>query len=81
MCKVSFLVRNWINSLSGHNWPVDVNKPRKFFLFKPENIVMKILEATTQIVGFNQRLPCDSPKKSPYSGPQWNEDDAIDTFF
>ena len=52
----TYLVRYCTNGLSGRNRPVDVKKLRKFSLFKPDNIVMKTLEATTQLGGFNKRL-------------------------
>ena len=43
---------------------------------------MKTLEATTQIGGFNQRLPMrKSNNRFPCIGPHRHEDDAIDTFF
>ena len=44
---IDFLVCYFINGLSGRNCTVDIKKLRKFFLFKPETIVMKTLEATT----------------------------------
>ena len=44
--------------------------------------MIKTLEATTQLGGFNQHLPMRQyNKRFPYSEPQQNEDDAIDTFF
>ena len=57
LCTVSSLVRYCINGLSICKSPMYVNKIRKFFLFNPENIFMKTLEATTQLSGFNQCLP------------------------
>ena len=54
----------WINSLSGRNCSLDVNKLRKLFLFNPGNIVMKTLEANTQLGGFNQCLPMRQSKIS-----------------
>ena len=43
---------------------------------------MKTLEATTQLGGFNQRLPMrKSNNRFPCIGPHRHEDDAIDTFF
>ena len=46
-CTIDFLVCYFINGLYGRNCTVDIKKLRKFFLFKPETIVMKTLEATT----------------------------------
>ena len=58
---IASLVRYCINGVSGHNRPVYVNKLSRLFLFKPADIVMKILEATNQLGGFNQRLPTRHP--------------------
>ena len=44
---IASMVRYCINGLSGRNQPVDVNKLRRFFLFKTNNIVMNTLEVTT----------------------------------
>ena len=78
---IDFLVCFCINGLSIFNFPVDGKKLCKLFLFKADNIVMKNLEATTQLGGFNQRLPTSEYKnRLPYSGPHWHKDDAIDTF-
>ena len=52
-CTVAALVHYCINGFSGCNLPMDVSKIRNLLLFKPENIVMKTIEATTQIIGFN----------------------------
>ena len=61
---------------------MEVKKIRSLFLFNTDNIVKKILEATTQVYGFNQRLPMIQPKNQfPYSRPHQNEDSTIDTFF
>ena len=54
---IASIVRYYISGVSRRNLPVDVKKLRKFFLFKTDNIVMKTLEATTQLGGFDQRLP------------------------
>ena len=52
-----------------------------FLLFKLDTIVMKILEATTQLVGFTQSLPMRKYNNIfSYRGPHWNKDGAIDTF-
>ena len=78
---IASLVRYCINGLSGRNRLVDVKKLHKFFLFKPDNIVMNNLESTIQIGGFNQcRLMRQSNKHFPYIGPHRHEDDAIDAF-
>ena len=78
---ITSLVRYCINSLSGINQPVYVKKLHKFSLFKPDNIVMKTLEATIQIGGFNQCRPMRQyNKRFPYRGPHQHEDDAIDAF-
>ena len=42
---IVFLVRYWINGLSGRNRSIDFKKLRNFFLFKPDNTVMRNLEA------------------------------------
>ena len=77
---IASLVRYCINGVSGHNRPVYVNKLRRLFLFKPADIVMKTLEATNQLGGFNQRLPTRHPnKKFLYIGPHQHEDDIINT--
>ena len=60
---IAVLVRYFINVLSGRNSPVDVKKLWNFFLFKPDNIFMKTLEATTHLGGFNQRLPMQQSNK------------------
>ena len=79
---VASLVRYCINSLSRRNRPVDIKKLSKFFLFKPDNTVMKTLEATTQLGGFNKLLLIrQSNKHFPYSGTHQHEDDAIVAFF
>ena len=68
--NVNTLVRYCINYLSGRNIPVGVKKFRKFLLFDPDIIVMKALEATTQIGGFNQHLPIQqSRERFLYSDP------------
>ena len=52
-----------------------------FFLFKPDNVVMNTIEATSQLGGFNQHLPTRQPnKRFPYSGPHRHEDDTIGNF-
>ena len=44
--------------------------------------MMKTLEATTQLGGFNQHLLMRHYNKHfPYSGPQWHKDGAINTIF
>ena len=71
-----------INSLSNRNRQVDVNKISKVFLFNPDNVMMKTLEATTQIGDLNQRLQIrQSNKRLPYNRPHRHEDDTIDTLF
>ena len=40
-CTVPDLLCYWINGIYVRNCPVDVNKPRKLFIFNPENIFMK----------------------------------------
>ena len=61
---------------------MEVKKITLLFLFKPENIVIKTLETTTKIGGFNQSLQMkQSNKLFPYSGSHRNKYDAIDTFF
>ena len=49
---VSSLFLYCINGLFGRNIPVDVKKTHKFFLFNYDNILLKILKATTQLGGF-----------------------------
>ena len=61
--NIASLVRYRINFLSGQNRPVDFKKPRSFLLFKPDNILMKTLEATTQLGGLNQHLKMRHSKK------------------
>ena len=79
---IASLVRYCINGLSIRNRHICVKKLCKLFLFKPDNILMKTLEATTQLIGFNKRLPMrQSNKRFPYSRPHQHEDDVIDTFF
>lgn len=56
VCTVSALVCHYINGLSSRNGPVDVKKLRNLFPFKPDNIFIKALEATTKLGGFNQHL-------------------------
>ena len=69
-CTITSLVCYCINGLSGRNLSVDFKNLRKFSLFKTDTIVMKNLEATTQLGGFNQSLPTrQSNKRFPYSGP------------
>ena len=71
-----------MNGLYGLNSLVDVKKLSKSFLFKPDNIFMKTLEATTKLGGFNQCLPIrNSNKQFLYSGNHLREDDDINTFF
>ena len=71
-----------INGISGRNLQVGVNKISRFFLFKPDNIAMKTIEATTQLGGFNQSIPMrKSNKRFPYIKPHWHEDVAIITFW
>ena len=53
---IDSLVRYFINGLSGRNYLVNVNKIMRLFLFNIDNVVMKTLEATTKLGGFNQRL-------------------------
>ena len=78
---ITSLVHYYINGLSGQNHPVDVKMLHTFFLFKPDNIVMKTLEATRQIGEFNQCRPMrQSNKRFPYRGPHQHKYDAIDTF-
>ena len=68
--KIASLVCYCINGLSGRNHPVNVTKLRRYFLFKPDNAVMKTLEATTQLGGFNQLILMIQPNnRFPYSGP------------
>ena len=52
-CTITSLVSYCINDLSGRNYPIYVKNMHKFSLFKPENIVMKALEAKTKLGGFN----------------------------
>ena len=67
-----------INVLFGRNLPVDVNKRIMFFLFKTDNVVMKTLEATTQLGGFNQSIQMRQFNMHfHYSGPHWHKDVAI----
>ena len=81
-CTTTYLVRYFINGLSGCNRPVDVKKLRKFYLSNPENIVIKTLESTTQLGSFNQRLPARQyNKRLHYIGPHQHEDDTIATLF
>ena len=76
------IVRYCNNGLSVHNFPVDVMKLQKFSLFKLDNIVMKTLEATTQLFGFNQCLPMrQSNQRLTYRGPHQHKYDVIDTLF
>ena len=63
VCTVAALVCYIVNVLSGRNRPVYVKKLRNLFLFKPDNIFMKTLEATTQLGSFNQRLPMQQSNK------------------
>ena len=80
-CTVPDLLCYWINGIYVRNCPVDVNKPRKLFIFNPENIFMKNIKATTQIGGFNQSLPIlQSNKRFLCSGRQRHKDDAIENF-
>ena len=52
------------------------------FFFKMGNFVMKTLEATNQLGGFNQCLPMSKSNKIyPYSESHQRKDDAIDTLF
>ena len=81
LCTIASLFQYCINGLSWRNCHVDVKKLHNFLLFKPDNIVIKILEATTQLCDFNEHLPMKQYNKIfPYSGPHWHKDDAIDTF-
>ena len=78
---ITSIIHYWINSLSGRNRPVDIKNIHKFFLFKPENIMMNTLEAMTKPGGFNQfRLMRKYNKRFPYIGPHQHEDDAIYNF-
>ena len=78
---ITSLVRYFINGLSGRNCLVDVNKLRSFFLFNTYNAVMKTLEATTQLGGFNQRLPKRQYNKCfPYRGPHQHGEDSVNKF-
>ena len=71
-----------MNGISGHKYTVDVKKIRRFFLFKPGNVVMKTLEATTQFGDFNLRLlMIQSNKRFPYIRHCQHKDDATDKFF
>ena len=80
--SVTDFVHYYSHGLSGHNIPVEVKKFTLLFLFKPENIVIKTLETTTKIGGFNQSLQMkQSNKLFPYSGSHRHKYDAIDTFF
>ena len=80
--NIASLLPYCINGLSDRNRPMNINKLRRFFLFNPDNILMKTLKATTQIGGFSQHLPMRQYNKQfPYSGTRRNKDDAIDTFF
>ena len=45
VCYVAALVRYCTNGISVYNIPVEVKKLKKIFLFNPDNIVMKTLEA------------------------------------
>ena len=82
VCTFSDLIRYCINGIYGHNFPVDVKKLRKLFLFNPDNIAMNNIEPTTQLGVFNQQIPMQhSNKQFLYSEPCRHKDDAIDTFF
>ena len=53
-----------------------------FSLFKTDSIVMKTLEATAQLGGFNQLPPMRKPNKHlPYNRHHQHENDAIKKFF
>ena len=54
---IASLVHYFINGLSGRKPPVDVKRLERFLLFNTDNVVMKNIEATYQLGGFNQRLP------------------------
>ena len=78
---IDSLVRYCINGLCGRTCPVDVNKLRRFFLFKPDNILVKTLEATTQLDVLNQIIPTRHYNKQlPYIGSHHHKDDAISSF-
>ena len=82
VCTVSALVRHFINGLSGRNSPIDAKKLWKFFLFKPDNIFMRTLKATTQLGDFNQRLLIrQSNKNFLYIGNHQHEENSIGTLF
>ena len=67
---IASLVCYCINGIYGHNLPEDMKKLKRFLIFKHGNILMKTLEATTQLGGFNQLLPTrKSSKRFSYSGP------------
>ena len=79
---IASLVHCFNNGLSGRNFPMDINKIRSFFLSKPYNVVIKTLEDTTELGGFNQRLPTRKSNKSfPYRGPYQHKDDTTNTLF
>ena len=79
---ITSLVRYCINVLSGRHRQVDVKKLRRLFLFKIYYVMMKTIEATPQLGGFNQHLPMrQSNNCFPYSRPRRHKDDAIDNFF
>ena len=60
---------------------MEIKKPRRLFLFKPDNIVIKTLEDTTKIDGFNKHLQMRQYNNwFTYSGPHRHEDDNINTF-
>ena len=60
---------------------MDVKKLSRFFLFNPDNIVIKTLEAATQLVSFNQRLTMRHHNRIfPYNAPHRHENDTINTF-
>ena len=82
VCTVAALVCYCINGISVCNRPVDVKKLRKFFIFNPDDIFMKTLEAATQPGGFNQRFSMwHSKKRFLYSRYHQHKDYSIDIFF
>ena len=79
---IALLVCYSINVLSVRNCPADVNKLRRFFLFNPDVVMMKTIEATTQLGGSNQHLQMiQSNEIFHYSGPRQHEDDAVNNLF
>ena len=79
---IASLSRYCINTLSGRNRLVYFKKLKRLFLFNPDNVMRKTLEATTQLGGLNQFLMMrQSNNILPYSGPHQYKDETINTLF